>query len=107
MWLKLIAWLKTSKWWLYALVAAAIAVALVVLRNLFTSPGDEGHGDYQLPEAPPVLKQAVEQAEEDALRTRVEAAAKNEAHKQQLQQVGAIEDGAERRKQLAALLNSM
>lgn len=107
MWLKLIGQLKTSKWLIYSLASFAVVMLTLVVRALFTSPGDKDHAKYVLPPAPKALQDAVDKAEEDALKTKVQAAATTDAHTDQLAKIASNPDGVERRKQMAELLNSI
>ena len=105
--LKFLSWVKTSKWALYALAGAVVAFLTLLLRSLFTNPGDKDHANFTLPPAPQVLQDAVAAAEEAALTSRIQASATTDAHVDQLNKIAAIPDGAERRKQMAGLLNTL
>jgi hypothetical protein len=98
---------KRYRWVLLAVAAATIGVLGVVLRGLFFKEPPEGKKIDVLPEVHEELKQKVQQAEEEALVTRVEARVQAEAQQQELAEVMKVEDGAERRRRLAAMLRQL
>lgn len=101
------AFLKRFK---YYLVAGGVLLALVlffVLRGLFTREDANGRKVDILPEVEEALKERVRVAEEEALVARVEARVEAEVQREELEEVGQIEDGAERRRRLADMLRKL
>ena len=84
----------------------ALALAGMALAFVIAFRRDE-EGKFVIPDPPTKLKEKVDRAEEDALRAKVAAKAKADEQRAQLDQVGQIEDGAERRKRLAEMLRTM
>lgn len=108
---KLRALFHTFKWQILAVFAAVVGILFLVLRLFVLKSGPEHNlgkpGEAALPEPPKVLRDAVDSAHEDALQARAEAKAKADVDKQALIEISKIQDGAERRKQLANQLRSM
>jgi len=99
----LAAMFKKVRWLSWAILGFAVVVVLWVVRGLFAGrkPGAVG-----LPEVPDKLKAKVQKAEEEALVARVEATVEAEQSKKVLDDVAAIEDGAERRRRLAEFIRN-
>lgn len=95
---------KRTAWVLWVILAFTFAVLVWVVRGLFNGP--KHAGPSRLPPVPEKLQAKVDQAEEEALKARVEATAKAEEDKRDLEEIGKISDGAERRKRLAEKLRS-
>lgn len=98
---------KHIKW-----VAVAVAVGLGIagvflLRGLFVKERSDGSEEDPLPEVADKLKKRVQQAEEEALVSRVEAKVKAEQDQKELEEVAQIDDGKERRKRLADMLRRL
>lgn len=109
---RLKALLATYKWQLLAVLAALVGVAALVLRVFVLRSGPEhtpglSPGASALPEPPVALKQKVEQAHEDALQARAEAKATADVDKLHLAEIGGIQDGAQRRAELAKMLRGL
>lgn len=100
------AWWAKSRWAVWALVGVLVVVVLMVLRSLFDVKPKPGQPPG-LPPVPKVLQDKVDKAQEENLVARVEAKVKADEHKKELETVMAVDDGAERRKQLAALLGKL
>jgi|WetSurMetagenome_2_1015567.scaffolds.fasta_scaffold107430_2 hypothetical protein len=98
---------KRSKWVILAVAAVALGVLGVVLRGLVFREPPEGKKVDVLPEVHEAIKEKVQQAEEAALVSRVEARVQAETQTQALQEVMKVEDGAERRRRLAAMLRGL
>lgn len=96
---------KRMKWLLLAILALGVVVVTWVLRSLFGGPKAEGPS--RLPPVPPKLQEKVDKAEEEALKARVEAKVTAETDKKELEEIGKIADGKERRKRLADKLKQL
>lgn len=90
----------------WVILAALSAVAVVVWRLVTLK-----HGTLQGPNAepvvPPELASRVAKAEEDALVARVQATTTATEHMTELATIQTIDDGAERRRRLAAMLKTL
>jgi hypothetical protein len=95
----------TSKWLMFVILAVGTGILLLVLRHLFAGPQPES--SFRLPDIPPVLRQKVEQAQEDALRIKLESRIMGERDAEEIERILAVSDGAERRKRLAEKLRSL
>mgnify|MGYP006326731105 CR=1 FL=1 len=100
-----LAWTWVRRYW-WALLLGALTVGTAILHRLARAPS--------LPLGPPpptpirdAIRQRVEAAEEDSLRVRVETQTETRVAKEALDQVSAIEDGAERRRRLAEMLRGL
>lgn len=100
----LISKFKGAKWLAWAGLGVVAVVILFIVRGLFSGPKTPGK---RLPEVPNALKEKVEKAEEGALIARVEARVKAEEATKELEEIAAVDDGAERRKRLAEMLNGL
>lgn len=101
----LIAWLKQTKWVLYVILAVGTGILLLVLRKMFFGPKPDV--PTRLPDVPPALQRKVDQVQEEALKAKVEAKVTAEDDKKQLDEITKIDDGAERRKRLAQMLQNL
>jgi hypothetical protein len=101
-------WLKAQytryRYWVWVAAAVAVAILLFVLRGLVVG---SGKGKISLPEIPEALKAKVAKAEEEALVARVEARVTAEQEVKELEEVAKIDDGVERRKRLAKMLENL
>lgn len=100
------AWWAKSRWAVWVAVGVLAVVMLMVLRSLFDVKPKPGQ-PVGLPPVPKVLQDKADKAQEENLLARVEAKVKAEEHRKELETVMKIDAGAERRKQLAALLNKV
>lgn len=98
---------KSGKWIFLVILAVALAVLGFVIRGLFHSPQDSDSGPKRLPDVPQPLKDKVEKAETEALVAKAEAKVTAEKDKKELETIMKVDDGAERRKRLADLLNRL
>lgn len=98
-------WLKSAKWVLYLAIAIGSGVLLLALRHLFY--GAKPTGPSRLPDVPEALRKKVEQAQEEAIKAKVEAKVVAETDKKQVEEILKIDDGVERRKRLADKLRSL
>lgn len=98
-------WLKSTKWVLYSVLAVGAGILLLALRHLFY--GDKPTGPGRLPDVPEALRKKVEQAQEEAIKAKVEAKMVAETDKKQVEEILKIDDGAERRKRLADKLRAL
>lgn len=89
-----------------AVVVAAVVVLWESIRRAQRVP-EPARGPDQLPEVPLALQSRVQSVEEQALVSKITATATAEAHKAELAQTLQVEDGAERRRRLAALLETL
>lgn len=94
------------RWALWVVLAVGAAVLLWALSRLF-DPRNPEEPVFRLPEVPQALKERVQKAEEDALVARVRASATAESQRAEVQTIMQIEDGAERRRRLAAHLATL
>jgi len=98
-------WWAKSRWAVWAIIGLIAVIMLAVLKSLFFGGKPKvGEADAGLPPVPKALQAKVDKAEEDGLKARVEAVAVAGEQKKQLDEVMKIDDGAERRKRLAAML---
>lgn len=102
------AW-KWLKWVFVALGGATLVFLGILARGFFTEPPrpEAGKKRQVLPEPPAEVKQRAEQAYEEALIARVEATTVAEEKRTELEEIGKIDDGAERRKRLAEMLRRL
>lgn len=100
------AFYKRFKYAIWALGAGLAVLLGLILKGAIVRPKGAG-GRVKLPDVPPALRDKVEAAHEEALVARVEARVKAEAEKEKLVEVATIDDGAERRKQLAKMLEDL
>jgi hypothetical protein len=96
---------KSAKYALWAFLAVVFGVVILLVRSFFSGERKEGTG--RLPEVPQKLKAKVEKVEEEALIARVEARVEAEQAEKHLEEVAAIDDGAERRARLAETLRNL
>lgn len=88
-------------------ILAALATAGVIVWRLVTLKHATLQGPNAEPVVPPELASRVAKAEEEALVARVQATTKATEHMTELQTIQAIDDGAERRRRLAAMLTTL
>ena len=108
---KIRAWLAKYKWLSWSLLAIIIAVFTLILRRMFSGVSEADRQRYQSPAVPFEVQQQVRKAEEQAIVARIEASTQAASKKEELQATMQIPDGpdngAERRKRLAALLRTL
>ena len=104
-------WWKQAKFWLFAAVAVAFSILVLVLRSLFSkppsgpkNPEDPGYGG--LPPAPVVVQQAAEKAHEEALQVKAAAKATTDDKQKKLAEIAKIEDRKAKRKALSDFINN-
>jgi hypothetical protein len=103
-------WWAKSKWAVWALLGLGAAIMLAVLYSLFNQKPKPRPGQPTQPGLPPVpkaLQDKVDAAEEHALVTQVEARTQAADKKAELTEIAKLDDGAERRKRLAAMLTKL
>jgi hypothetical protein len=101
---RLVSWVKSLRWVAWAVLAFAVVLVIWLVKGLFDGPKT---GPGRLPEPPKKLKEKVEKAEEAALVSKVEARVEAEKAKEALDEIAEIDDGKERRKRLADMLNNL
>jgi hypothetical protein len=102
---KLVAWWKTSRWAVLAFLAALGVILGFVLRSFLGKSATTGGPG--IPPPPSDLQKAVDAAHEEALKSRIEAAAAADEHKAKLDEIAKIDEGEERRKRLAEYLKTL
>jgi len=106
---RLKAFWKRFKWVIVSVGGVLLVVLIVLLRILFAKktpdpvPGDE----KPLPPIDERIRERVAQAEEEATVARIEARVRAETDREQLERINQVEDGAERRRRLAAMLRRL
>lgn len=101
---RFLAWFHTSKYILYVVVAAVAGIVAIVLRGLFTGTPTSPNGTA-IPPPPLPMEQAVADAHEASLKARIAATSSAAASQAHVDEISKIDDGAERRRQLALLLS--
>lgn len=101
----LVSWFRSFKYLSWIVLALVVGAGILVARSLFFGPRKEGPG--RLPEVPKKLQEKVAKVEEEALVAKVEARVEAQKANEVLEEVAAIDDGAERRKRLAAVLKDL
>jgi hypothetical protein len=94
----------------YILIGVGVFLTLAVtffLRGLFRKEKPDGTIEDMLPAVEEGLKEKVRAAEEAALVARVEARVEADTKREELAEISQIDDGAERRKRLAAMLRGL
>jgi hypothetical protein len=106
---RLKAFWKRSKWVLIAVAGGVLLVVAFLLRGLFSSrkPEPKPDGSQPLPSIDERVKERVAQAEEEATVARIEAKVRADTDREQLERINQVEDGAERRRRLAAMLRRL
>lgn len=103
-------WVKATyarfKYVVWAIGGVVVVIFAALLKNIVVPPRKPGK-KIALPEIPPVVQAKVDKAHEEALVARVEARVEAEAEVVKLEEVAKIDDGAERRKRLAAMLEDI
>lgn len=95
--------LKAKAAWVFWLILGiGIAILTLFLRKLFSSPKEEIRLEVKTPE---ILKKKVETAEEEYLKVKITNELKADELDNKLKEIAEIEEGSERRKRLAELIN--
>lgn len=102
---RFIAWMKSAKWILYLVLTVAVGVLMLTLRHMFF--GEKPDKPTRLPDVPDALRRKVEKVEEEALVAKAEARVTAEADKKEIEEILKIDDGVERRRQLADKLRML
>jgi len=106
---RLKAFWKRSKWALIAVVGGILLVVAFLLRGIFTRPDPKRKPTEPQP-LPPIderIKEQVAKAEEEATVARIEARVQASTDREQLERINQVDDGAERRRRLAAMLRRL
>ena len=101
---RLVSWIKSLRWVAWAILAFVVVLVIWLVKGLFDGPKT---GPGRLPEAPKKLKEKVAKVEEAALVSKVEARVEAEKAKEALDEIAKVDDGKERRKRLAEMLNGL
>lgn len=101
---KLKAFLAQAKWVGYVLVAAAVAITVLLLRSLFTKPGEV---PAETPKVPEALQAAVDAAEEQATVTKIKAKTQADTTVAAMNEASKISDGKKRREALASIYRGL
>lgn len=106
---RLKAFWKKCKWVILAVAGALTVVLVFVLRGLFTSkqPEPDPLDPKPLPKIDERIYERVRVAEEEATVARIEAKVHADTDREQLERINHVDDGAERRRRLAAMLRRM
>lgn len=105
---KLIAAWKWMKWVLVALGGVILVILGVLVRGMFTESSVTENGKRRiLPQLPEETVQRADQIYEEALTARIEASTVATEKKEELERIVKIDDGVERRRQLAAMLRRL
>lgn len=94
-------WWKVLKWIFYLILATGVACLVWMVRKAFRKPPPAPS------EPPSALETKVVQVEVEALQARVEAKVTADEDKKKVVEILKVDDGAERRKQLAEMLNNL
>ena len=94
---------KHAKWFALGAVAIGAAGLAFLFRGALVGKGRR----VSLPPLDKGIQDAVRKAEEEALVARVEARVKAEQEVEELEEVSKIDDGVERRRRLAEMLNDL
>jgi hypothetical protein len=101
-------WAASAKWVFWLLLGVAGVVLVFVFKGLFTkAPLQNGNVDALIPHVPKFIQERVRAAEDNALTVKATTKAKTEAQQKELGEITKIDDGAERRKRLAAFLKTV
>ncbi len=101
---RLVSWVKSLRWVAWAVLAVVVVLVIWFVRGLFSGPKT---GTGRLPEVPKKLKEKVAKVEESSLIAKVEARVEADKAKEALDEIAKIDDGKERRKRLAEMLNGL
>ena len=106
---RLKAFWKQSKWVIVSVAGVLVLVLAFLLRGLIArkAPEPEPNGPQPLPPIDERIKERVAQAEEEATVARIEARVHADADREQLERIAKVDDGAERRRRLAAMLRRL
>jgi len=106
---KLKAFWKRSKWVLIAVAGGVLLVVAFLLRGLFArpEPAKDPLDPKPLPPIDERIKEHVAKVEEEATVARIEAKVRADTDREQLERINQVEDGAERRRRLAAMLRRL
>lgn len=101
---------KRSKWVILAVAGVLVVVLAFILRGLFAAKRPPERDPLDPQPLPPIderIHERVRQAEEEATVARIEAKVQAETDVAQLERINKVEDGAERRRRLAAMLRRL
>lgn len=106
---RLKAFWKRFKWVILSVAGVLVLVLIFLLRALTRPKPAEPKPDGPQP-LPPIderIKERVAKAEEEATVARIEAKVRADTDREQLERINQVEDGAERRRRLAAMLRRL
>lgn len=106
---RLKAFWKRFKWVIVSVGGVLLLVIAFLLRGLFArkAPERDPLDPKPLPPIDERIKEQVAKAEEEATVARIEARVRAETDREQLERINQVEDGAERRRRLAAMLRRL
>lgn len=96
---------KQTKWVLYLVVAVIVGFGFAMVAPFLS--GRKRGGGEGLPRLPEAMQRKLDQVHEEALAAKVEAKVKADSDRIELAAIGDIEDGRERRRQLAEKLKQL
>ena len=101
-------WAASAKWVFWILLGACAVILVFVVKGLFTkAPLVDGNDNALIPHIPKFIQERVRAAEDNALVVKATTKAKSAAQQKELGEITKIDDGAERRKRLAAFLKTL
>jgi hypothetical protein len=106
---RLKAFWKRFKWVIVSVGGVLLLVLAFLLRGLLVKKTPEPAPGNEKP-LPPIderIRERVAQAEEEATVARIEAKVRADTDREQLERINQVEDGAERRRRLAAMLRRL
>jgi len=106
---RLKAFWKRSKWVILSVAGVLVLVLAFLLRGLFARklPERDPLDPKPLPPIDERVHERVKAAEEEATVARIEARVRASTDREQLERISQVEDGAERRRRLAAMLRRL
>lgn len=106
---RLKAFWKRSKWVILSVAGALVLVLAFLFRSLFRGKPVERDPlePRPLPSIDERIHERVRVAEEEATVARIEARVRADTDREQLERISQVEDGAERRRRLAAMLRRL
>lgn len=98
-------WWKQIKWWMWVLLAVVVGFLFWMVSPFIFSK--DSHTKPIQPTLPKAVQEKLDTAHEEALEAKVEARVEAEADKEKLEEIRSVDNGKERRKQLAEFLRNL